>query len=234
MFFLLLALGLIPSCFSFICNVPNLPLTKELAEEFKEGICRQLSQNTKFRLQGGGSIECSSPTAGTVLLNDGDSIPKALCFEMCDTNAQIDYYDQTTCPEGLITVPLSVATDKFRYICDDIIAWHPDSYSIFRIGSGASFKNWGHREEIDEDCEINPSEPGTLGVILCMDIPICVDDVDSGETSCPEHCDTCASSTCQNCQASYLLYDGACYSECPPETYESGSICEGNKLVHSF
>jgi len=228
-FFIFLIQSLLRHSFTFTCDSPKKPLFLELAISQKDKICSLIPPDTKYRLQEGGSIICPPSSDGIVSPTDDEPISQALCYITYEDNGRIALHlDSTDCPSEETILPLELAQSNFDYICNDLIA-DLDPYLVIRIDGGASFRNWGHS---GTDCDINPSEAGGMGDILCMRAPLLIEIVPTDESTCPVQCDTCTSSKCLSCSSEYpFLYDGNCLSECSPGTFESGSTCEGNSFL---
>ena len=67
---------------------------------------------------------------------------------------------------------------------------------------------------------VNNCEDELHGTFFDHDLELC--------NNCDVSCNTCfrgSPHNCYSCSQPLLLYQSTCYEECPPATYESGTIC---------
>jgi len=216
---------LIESCFSYSCNYPEIPLTISEASISQAAICPKLPLLVRYRIDGGGSITCTSTTSANVIASDTTLIPEALCAQIYPLSNSIPSKQTLTCPSGKRNTTLSEANLYNAQICPMLDMWDTVKIEEDFVIKGQGFTG-------GQNCLIEPRNGVDAGNVLCTDLPeINIQFVSSGEPNCIPPCLTCENltTTCTSCTSSKYLYDNKCYESCPINTYVSSpTTCRGN------
>jgi len=218
---------------TFPCTPPKVPLSYAEAVTYKLQICyNQVAISTKYRLDGGGSIQCTSNSAATSLSNDPSTLTQGLCKEILSVTLDPIFVPGQECHHGyrLATVAEVSEPTTYSYLCDDIL---PADGVIAKLEGGGSFRGWVY-DPNEMDCPITSIENDPMGHCVCMPfgtLIIVSEIVSIIETlSCSPPCTTCSGSSdfCTSCTSpDPILHNNNCIDECPPGMYESGNLCHG-------
>jgi len=215
------------------CTSPKVPLTYTEAVNYKTQICyNQVVISSKYRIDGGGSIQCTSNSQATTLSNDPSPLTQALCKEILTVSLEPIFETGQECRHGyrLATVAEVSEPTTYDYLCNAIL---PHDDIIAKLEGGGSFRGFIYDPIPNSwECPISPTETASMGNSVCMPFGalIIVSEIVSitGTLSCTSPCITCSGSSdyCTSCTSPYpILHNNDCLNACPPQTYESGGNC---------
>ena len=196
---------------AYTCPSAYNPLTSTLANERISEICAHVTLNTKYRIEGGGSMKCTSSSTATILQTDTNLIIEALCWKF-PPYSQPEHFSGEQCPQNYRVITYDETMANKDAICALLGPWHMVRIDVYGKMDGPGY-----------GCHVDPYSPGGLGGIICTSsVPLSIQIVSSGECSPP--CTTCVNTltTCTSCSApKSFLYSSSCYESCPTGSYQS-------------
>jgi len=197
---------------AYTCPPSYNPLTVSQANETISEICANVTLNTKYRIEGDGSMECTSSSTAHILQDDTNPIIEALCWKYPPYSHPV-YFSGTQCPPGFRVITYEEADANKNTICPLLPQW-----DMARIDVHGKFGGSGYH------CIVELYSTDGVGNIICTSsLSLSVQIVSSGECSSP--CTTCVNTptTCTSCSApTSVFYNSSCYESCPIGSYESG------------
>ena len=226
--FILLLSHLSNPASSYSCDPPYLPATPTIVSTYSFDVCAKITLNTKLRLNGGGSVLCSTAQSISPLSSDSTVIADALCYKTTSNNlTPYKGPSASSCPAGSRLATLAEAQASLTAICSSI-GWS-DILSVWGgLVYGQGF-NYDPSTGYYGGCYTTSSGSGYH--VLCRRFQIEVTTIMSGERVCSSPCNTCSGSAtfCLTCLSGYpLFYNNNCYATCPSKTFaSSSSTCSG-------